>query len=67
MKNFQKVFTKSFTKAIANVSSHLLRRSAMLMIVMNAIAGMAIVKPTEAAETVNSNLTFLKLMYPWMI
>jgi hypothetical protein len=49
MKNFQKVFTK----AIANASSQLLMRSAMLMILMNAIAGMAISKPTEAAETVN--------------
>jgi hypothetical protein len=49
MKNFQKVFTK----AIANASSHLLMRSAILVILMNAIAGMAIAKPTEAAETVN--------------
>ena len=49
MKNLQKVFTK----AIANISSHLVMRSATLIILMNAIAGMAIVNPTEAAETVN--------------
>ena len=57
MKDFhkkpQRNLRKNFTKAIANAYSHLLMRSAMLMILMNAIAGVAISKPTEAAETVN--------------
>jgi predicted dienelactone hydrolase len=53
MKNLQKVFTENLTKAIANISSHLVMRSAILIILMNAIAGMAIAKSTEAAETVS--------------
>ncbi len=44
---------KSLTDAIANISRQLIPRSAALMILLSAIAGLAMLKPIEAAETVN--------------
>ena len=44
---------KYLTNAIANISSRLVFRSAALMILLSAIGGGAIAKPSEAAQTVN--------------
>ncbi len=48
-----KLDMKYLIDAIANISRQLVPRSAALMILLSAIGGWAIVKPSEAAETVN--------------
>lgn len=44
---------KYITDAIANIFSRLVPRSAALMVLLSAISGITIIKPIEAAETVN--------------
>lgn len=55
---------KYLTEAIANISSQLISRSAVLMILLSAVAGSAIAKPAQAAETVNFRFNVFEISVP---
>jgi predicted dienelactone hydrolase len=52
---------KYLTDAIANISRRLVPRSVALMILLSAIGGVAIAKPSEAAETVNFRFNIFEI------